>query len=667
MLNFQIEQLKRIPQRPHEVWQGGLFRMYSWIRGEGSKPFRPWVALWVAVDDEKLGPPNLFGPEEYDFGRAVDSLLQFASDPDFGGYRPGRIEVCDPDLAEHLRQFLCETGIKVECKDSLPLLDRILAAMAEDAVGHPLPPGALSGKGVTPEQMIRFAEAAKAFYEAAPWNHLTDEDLIHIEAPKPPSGMPYATVLGAGGSTYGLGFFGIAQECWAMRQIDNPPEWYAGLKRGVWSFTFVSIVDLPFADVDLWEEHHLTVADDDAYPCLVCHDPRRGVTRPDTSRLAFLEGLLEALARSTEEQLDTGRWSIAVETAAGPIEFTLALPDLLAPPDRKELMNRGYTPDRRALEQMHAQMDRFLADKTFSTTEEINAAIAREFMNKAPDPNRFPPRNALEQAQELCYQAFDSIGRRQLQLAHKALQVCPDCADAYVLLAERTSDVHQAAELFAQGVAAGERALGQEPFENDAGHFWGIISTRPYMRARLGLAQCLEHLGQTEEAADHYGELLRLNPADNQGVRYLYLPLLLRLDRDTEAARYMKDAEDEPTASWTYTRALMAYRLGGDSSSARTELRKAVKANPHVIKYLLAEEEPDTMPESYSLGSREEAIICADQLRPAFRSTPDALAWLKTQSKGLVQKSRPGPSSGAHQDRKSRRKRRSQERKRRRR
>gem|GEM_PF-295585 len=667
MLNFQIEQLKRVPQRPDTIWQGGLFRMYSWVAEESRKPFRPWAALWVAVNDDKIGPPNVFGPEEFDFARAVESLLQFINDPNFGGYRPGRVEVRDPALAEHLQGLLSEVGIEVECRDSLPFLDGILSAMIEDATGHPLPPDALSGKGMTLERMSRFAEAAKVFYAAAPWNHLTDEDLIEIERPKPPAGMRFTTVLGAGGETFGLGFFRKAQDCWAMRQQDDPSQWFADQKQGVWNVTFGSIMELPFGDVDLWEEHPLAVADDEGYPCAICYDPRNGVTRPDAPRLAFLEGLLLALAQSTEEQFDSGRWSVAVETAAGPTNFTLALPDLLNPPTLKDMIKRGFTPDRRAMEQMHAQMGRFLADKNLETVEEINAAIAAEFVGKTPDPSRFPPRNALEQAQNLCYQAFDSAGRRQLQLAREALAICPDCTDAYVLLAERTSDLNKAVDLYAQGVAAGERALGQQRFEEDAGHFWGLTDTRPYMRARLGLAQCLEQLGRIEEAADHYRDMLRLNPGDNQGVRHLYLPLLLELDRDAEAARFMKDAQDEPTANWNYTRSLLAYRLGGDCSSSRMELRKALKANPRAVGYLLADEEPDILPESYSLGSREEAIICAAELRPAFQKTPGALAWLQSQSESLLPESRPRLSSGRRRDRDSRRKKRSQERKQKRR
>ena len=62
------------------------------------------------------------------------------------------------------------------------------------------------------------------------------------------------------------------------------------------------------------------------------------------------------------------------------------------------------------------------------------------------------------------------------------------------------------ASFYAQGVAAGERVLGPTTFDEGAGHFWADVRTRPYMRARFGLARCLEDLGQRDEALTHYRE-----------------------------------------------------------------------------------------------------------------------------------------------------------------
>src|SRR5262245_39259464 len=127
----------------------------------------------------------------------------------------------------------------------------------------------------------------------------------------------------------------------------------------------------------------------------------------------------------------------------------------------------------------------------------------------------------LDEAQELMYQAFGMPNpEERVKLAKQALDLSPDCADAYVLLAEHTKSRKEALRLFEKGVAAGERGLGSKAFQEDAGHFWGILETRPYMRAREGLASKLWTMGRRDEAIKHLQDMLRLNPGDNQGVRY---------------------------------------------------------------------------------------------------------------------------------------------------
>jgi tetratricopeptide (TPR) repeat protein len=183
--------------------------------------------------------------------------------------------------------------------------------------------------------------------------------------------------------------------------------------------------------------------------------------------------------------------------------------------------------------------------------------------------------------------------------------------------------------LYAEGVSAGQRALGPRVFEQEAGNFWGLIETRPYMRARFGLAQVLEQLGRRDEAMDHYRELLRLNPNDNQGVRDLLLPVLLISGRDDEAAALLERYGEDATAVWRYGHALVTFRREGDSAAARDRRREALRANRRAAKYLDgAAALPDQDPETYAFGSEEEAVIAARTLAEAWRATPGAPAWL---------------------------------------
>jgi tetratricopeptide (TPR) repeat protein len=242
----------------------------------------------------------------------------------------------------------------------------------------------------------------------------------------------------------------------------------------------------------------------------------------------------------------------------------------------------------------------------------------------------YPGDEALLQAQDLMYEAFDARGACRAALAREALAISPDCADAYLLLAEETaSSVEEARELLEQGVAAGERALGPKSFEEDVGHFWGLIETRPYVRARAALAETLWALNRREEAVEHQRELLRLNPNDNQGVRYRQAEWLLWLERFEELDELFAAYEDDDAAAFGYTQALAAFRRQGDSAQTRRLLAEARELNPHVPAYLSGRKRlPARLPDYVGFGDASEAVDYAASAKALWASVPGALAWL---------------------------------------
>ena len=76
----------------------------------------------------------------------------------------------------------------------------------------------------------------------------------------------------------------------------------------------------------------------------------------------------------------------------------------------------------------------------------------------------------------------------------------------------------------------------QSILAENAGVFWGLIKTRPYMRARLALGELLAAEGSPRKAINHFEGLLEVNPHDNQGVRYPLLSVYLR-QRDLKGAQ----------------------------------------------------------------------------------------------------------------------------------
>jgi tetratricopeptide (TPR) repeat protein len=258
----------------------------------------------------------------------------------------------------------------------------------------------------------------------------------------------------------------------------------------------------------------------------------------------------------------------------------------------------------------------------------------------------------LDRAQDLMYEAFGERDPEvRVRLARRALEISPDCADAYVLLAENAQSRKEALEYFEKGVTAGERALGPGAFEEHAGHFWGVLETRPYMRAREGLACELWTMGRGEEAVAHLQEMLRLNPNDNQGVRYTLMSFLLNLGRDEEASRLLEQYDDA-MASWAYSKALLAFRRLGDSPEARHLLRRARRQNRYVPEYLLGSEPvPIERPDHYGRGDRNEALCYVQGGLSAWRSTPGAITWVREVLaepgvRPAVAKAWAGPSPG---------------------
>ena len=243
------------------------------------------------------------------------------------------------------------------------------------------------------------------------------------------------------------------------------------------------------------------------------------------------------------------------------------------------------------------------------------------------------PRDPLDDAQELCFDAWESGNpRERVRLAKKALELSPECADAYVILANEAKSPRRRVELYGKGVAAGERALGPRTFEHEVGHFWGLHGTRPYMRARFGLAQALWEVGRREEAISHCSEMLRLNPRDNQGVRYVLIRYLLEEGRDSDAVDIMDFYEGDASADWVYTQLLITLRKEGDSEKARALLWSAVRCNYHAPAYLLGKTAlPSLLLDEFTLGYESEAAHYAAGYSRLWAKTQGALPWLARQ------------------------------------
>lgn len=293
--------------------------------------------------------------------------------------------------------------------------------------------------------------------------------------------------------------------------------------------------------------------------------------------------------------------------------------------------------DRRALEKVTFNLSRKLKDRVFESTEEANRYL-RELQEEGEMESSPAPENPWEVAQNLMYNAFEETNpNRRAQMARRALEISPDCADAYCLLAEETTtSPEEALDYYQKGVEAGERALGKDFFEQNAGHFWGIIETRPYMRARAELARCLWLRGNQQAALVQWQEMLRLNPGDNQGMRYVLAAKLGELGHFEELDELLsrKEYREDCGLEWLLMKILAAFVRRGPSSEAAQALEEALGRNIYFPGYLLKKKRlPRRPPDRYALGSEEEAVSCVFDVMAAWEKAPGALEWVASEMK----------------------------------
>ncbi|MEO6191659.1 MAG: tetratricopeptide repeat protein [Thermoanaerobaculia bacterium] len=598
-----------LSSRPFETWQVGAVRLPAWFPRDDGDPFRAWVAFCLCLDSGAAMASEP-GPEE-----AVPSLLESAVSRAGKKWRsrPARVQVTDAAWARELEGILSPHGVAVEVRPELPELARILANLQRRMAPDDLRPGPLTGAGVTLERLAAFARAAASFLEASGWRHLSEEDRVRIEAPDVEPELRCLALAHGGRSAPEIRFFPDPEADPGEEDWDEEDDWDedddAG-EEGGWTVELLKPWEAPPEDVDLWEKHGLPWVGDGLIP--VAGFWEGGLfLRPDHQQLAFFEGLFAVLAVLAEGDLDTGPWEQEAATAGGPVRFVLSLPDLLAPEEAAAPLFMW-----RVLE------------GSMGRVRELPAASG----DLSPEPAE--PETPETRAEDLVERAYGNGGRRAVLLARQALEVWPDCAEAYSFLAGQAADPESASRLYELGMAAGERAIGPEAFAEiaGAGHFWGVLETRPYMRALQGLAESLLDRNRFAEAAEPFQKMLRLNPEDHQGARHSLVNLLIALDRDGEALELLDRYAWDPLALMDYPRALLSFRREGDAPEARRSLKRAVQANRFVPGLLLHTRRIPPPASFFSPGQEGEAAVYLILSLETWTSTAGALDWLRRRT-----------------------------------
>lgn len=239
-------------------------------------------------------------------------------------------------------------------------------------------------------------------------------------------------------------------------------------------------------------------------------------------------------------------------------------------------------------------------------------------------------------AQDIAYEAMEAMANGDYEqaanFAAKTAKLDRNCIDAMLILSQLGSENEEdLIENLSRTVDRAQKTLGEKFFRQNKGYFWGLLETRPYMRAHAELAGVLYNSGDVVQAIQHWQRLLELNPNDNQGLRYPLLGACLELGNLGAAEQLFAQYEREQSAVFAWARLLWEL-LSDNQTGAKKTLNAAREINPHVEPLLVGRKRlPKQLPDYYSPGEPSEAYMCYDSIGVAWKKNPSAVDWLKQQ------------------------------------
>lgn len=263
-------------------------------------------------------------------------------------------------------------------------------------------------------------------------------------------------------------------------------------------------------------------------------------------------------------------------------------------------------------EKILKELMKHLDSLEIESEEELNKETQKFLEKLNKDEINFEDTPEYE-SDELLEEAFEADTEKEARnLAKKALEVYPDNIDAQVFLANMEKNPVNRLKQLDWAIEKARKILEEKGLleEDNIGHFWGIIETRPYMRARHSKLEELMMMGRYKEAVKESEELLRLCENDNLGVRSVLIGLYCYFEEFDKCEKLHKQYKEDYTISMLLPMTIMYYKKS-DYKKAEKMLKEIDEINPFIAEYFVGEVDFDSEdnPEYYSIGSEEEAYI----------------------------------------------------------
>ena len=287
-------------------------------------------------------------------------------------------------------------------------------------------------------------------------------------------------------------------------------------------------------------------------------------------------------------------------------------------------------------EKIFSQMHKYLEQFDFDNEEQMEKEM-KNFIQKLNNNEIEFDDDPKFQSDDLLEEAFEATSKtKAIKLAKQALEIYPDNIDAESFIADYEEHQIKKLEKYNNIIEHATKLLEKENIfdQENIGDFWGILETRPYMRARSKKITILIDLGRYTEAINECEEMLKLCESDNLGIRYTLIGLYCALEKFEECEKLYKKY-NEDSVFMLFPMAIMNFKKGNYKETKKF-LKDVQEINPYIIKILKNEismqKNADDI-EYYAPGSMEEASIIINDLLYLLWSVPSFITFIEIEIK----------------------------------
>lgn len=237
-------------------------------------------------------------------------------------------------------------------------------------------------------------------------------------------------------------------------------------------------------------------------------------------------------------------------------------------------------------EDIYEELDKFLGDQEFDSEEEYDKKV-QEFIDKYNAEHEGKEQTDFDKAYELLDKAANDSKTKEtaIKRAKKAYEICNDCLDAIIFLADMEENSNKALEIIEGPLKKEEEKLKKEGFfkKENIGHFYEIRETKNYMELLKIKGIEMAKSGRFKLATNIFEEMIRLDNEDNLEARYHLMRIYTYLEDEEKILKVYNKYNDDDF-NMLFPLFILYYKLGNEKETEKY-LKKIAKNSKEFLRY----------------------------------------------------------------------------------